>query len=121
MDFLFVGLGGAVGAMLRYEISLLPYKGDFPLLTLITNFLGALLIGFIVGASVKNQWSAQMVLFLKVGVCGGFTTFSTFSLESFHLLDIGRPYLAGGYMALSVVLCLAGVAGGMAVARLMMA
>lgn len=49
MNFLFVALGGAVGAMARYAISLIPLKTEFPFLTLITNVIGAILIGFIVG------------------------------------------------------------------------
>ena len=49
MEFLFVAMGGAIGAMARYAISLIPIKSEFPLLTLLTNILGAILIGFIVG------------------------------------------------------------------------
>ena len=83
--FLCVGAGGALGAMLRYGISLIPYKGNFPLLTLVTNVLGALAIGYIAGTAAKRDVPADMVLFLKTGVCGGFTTFSTFSLEAYGL------------------------------------
>lgn len=105
--FLPVALGGAVGACGRYAVSLLPWTGSFPLATLFTNFLGALLIGFIAGLSgrLPEQWT----LFWKTGVCGGFTTFSTFSLESMTLLRDGR-YAAGAlYILLSVLLCLGGV------------
>ena len=77
--FVFVGLGGAVGAMLRYAVSLLPYRGTFPVLTLVTNILGALAIGLIAGAAARRQAPEGLILFLKSGVCGGFTTFSTFS------------------------------------------
>ena len=81
MEFLVVALGGAVGAMARYAISLIPVKSGFPFLTLATNIMGALLIGFVVGiASGKNEVSENTILFWKTGVCGGFTTFSTFSL-----------------------------------------
>lgn len=113
MNFLFVGIGGAVGAMLRYAISLIPYKGDFPALTLVTNLLGAFLIGFISGAAEKKCLSDNLVLFLKTGVCGGFTTFSTFSLESYKLFQTNHAVLAVIYMVLSVGLCLAGVFLGM--------
>lgn len=110
MSFLFVALGGAAGAMGRYAISLIPSKSDFPILTLITNIIGAVLIGLIVGiAGNRSDISQNTVLFWKTGVCGGFTTFSTFSLEAFSLLD-DKSYLLGGvYIVLSVIGCVIGV------------
>ena len=85
-------------------------RGAFPLPTLLTNLLGAILIGLVVGAGQRwSNLSPTLLLFLRVGVCGGFTTFSTFSLESLVLLEDGRPVLFGGYVLLSVTLCLAGV------------
>ena len=66
MAFLFVALGGAIGAMARYAISLIPVKTGFPVLTLITNILGAILIGFIVGiASSHENIPENAILFLK--------------------------------------------------------
>lgn len=109
MGFLFVGLGGAVGAMLRYAISLIPYKGGFPLLTFVTNILGALLIGFIVGYASKRNVNDSLMLFLKTGLCGGFTTFSTFSLEAYNLFVSGSKILALCYAVLSAVCCIIGV------------
>lgn len=109
MGFLFVGLGGAVGAMLRYAISLIPYKGGFPLLTFVTNILGALLIGFIVGYASKRNVNDSLILFLKTGLCGGFTTFSTFSLEAYNLFVSGSKILAVCYAVLSAVCCIIGV------------
>lgn len=109
MGFLFVGLGGAVGAMLRYAISLIPYKGGFPLLTFATNILGALLIGFIVGYASKRNVNDSLMLFLKTGLCGGFTTFSTFSLEVYNLFAGGSKILAVCYAVLSAVCCILGV------------
>ena len=73
--FVCVGIGGAAGAMLRYAISLIPFKGSFPVLTLLTNILGALAIGIIAGAAARKGLPQNAVLFLKTGVCGGFTTF----------------------------------------------
>ncbi len=116
MNFLFVGLGGAVGAMLRYAIGLIPYKGDFPVPTLAINLLGALLIGFISGIADKKL-SDNAVLFLKTGVCGGFTTFSTFSLEAYKLFEAHRSVLAVTYTILSVTLCLAGVFAGICLSK----
>lgn len=109
MGFLFVGLGGAVGAMLRYAISLIPYKGGFPLLTFVTNILGALIIGFIVGYASKRNVNDSLMLFLKTGLCGGFTTFSTFSLEAYNLFVSGSKILAACYAVLSAVCCIIGV------------
>lgn len=110
MGFLFVALGGAIGAMARYAISLIPVKGGFPFLTLFTNIIGAILIGFVVGiANSKDGMSENMVLFWKTGICGGFTTFSTFSLEAYNLLD-NKQYAAGGlYIVLSCLGCMLGV------------
>ena len=72
MGFFWVALGGAVGAMGRYAISLLPSKTTFPFLTLVTNIAGAILIGFVVGiVSVREDISQNSILFWKTGVCGG--------------------------------------------------
>lgn len=109
MKFLMVGLGGGLGAMLRYAVSCIPYKGTFPVLTLVTNLTGAILIGFIVAVAGSRHLSENSVLFLKTGVCGGYTTFSTFSLEAYQLFQNGRTDLALGYLILSVAGCLAGV------------
>lgn len=113
MEFLVVALGGAVGAMARYAISLIHVKSGFPFLTLATNIMGALLIGFVVGiASGKNEVSENTILFWKTGVCGGFTTFSTFSLEAYNLFD-DNQYTAGGvYVLLSCCSCILGVLCG---------
>lgn len=112
MGFLFVAMGGAIGAMARYAISLIPVKSDFPLLTLVTNIIGAILIGFIVGITSKHKVSDNTVLFLKTGICGGFTTFSTFSLEAYNLFGDKHYMLAGLYVALSCIGCIFGVLCG---------
>lgn len=69
---LLVGMGGALGAVGRYGLSLLPWRGDFPLLTLLTNLLGAVLIGFIAGLAGRGRLNASGAIFWKTGVCGGF-------------------------------------------------
>ncbi len=114
--FIFVGLGGALGSILRYAVSLIPYKQTFPFLTLITNICGAVLIGYITGIAAKKNASANIILFLKTGLCGGFTTFSTFSLEAYTLVQNGNYGYAVLYVLLSFIGCFIGVWGGVAVA-----
>lgn len=113
MGFLFVGIGGALGAMLRYCISLIPTKTTFPVLTLITNIIGAFLIGVFVAYGAKKNISANMMLLLKTGLCGGFTTFSTFSLESLNLFKGGKPLAAIVYGIVSLAGCILCVELGM--------
>ena len=118
MNFVFVGLGGALGAIGRYAISMIPIKTEFPFLTLITNILGAVLIGFISGmVSAKQDVSQNTVLFWKTGVCGGFTTFSTFSLEAYELFEKGSNILGLVYAVVSVVSCILGIICGKKIAE----
>ena len=118
MNFVFVGLGGALGAIGRYAISMIPIKTEFPFLTLITNILGAVLIGFISGmVSAKQDVSQNTVLFWKTGVCGGFTTFSTFSLEAYELFEKGSNILGLVYAVVSVVSCILGILCGKKIAE----
>ncbi|MCR4782769.1 MAG: fluoride efflux transporter CrcB [Lachnospiraceae bacterium] len=119
MSFLFVALGGALGAVARYSISLIPVRTGFPILTLITNILGAILIGFVVGLTSNREGvSDNAVLFWKTGVCGGFTTFSTFSLEA-HNLFAGKEYMMGSfYVVLSCLFCIFGIICGKKIALL---
>ena len=115
---LLVGMGGALGAVGRYGLSLLPWRGEFPLLTLLTNLLGAVLIGFIAGLAGRGRLNPSAALFWKTGVCGGFTTFSAFSLEAVQLFEKGRHLAGSLYILLSLLLCLAGVLAGQALSRL---
>ena len=117
---LLVGMGGALGAVGRYGLSLLPWRGEFPLLTLLTNLLGAVLIGFIAGLAGRGRLNPSAALFWKTGVCGGFTTFSAFSMETLHLLEEGRMAAGLLYAGLSVVLCVAGVYVGNLVAHMLL-
>lgn len=112
MNILAVGAGGFIGSVFRYLIGLIPFlsRGIIPFHTLLVNFLGAIMIGMIVrSAETYGNMNDTMILFLKVGICGGFTTFSTFSLEALGLLEGGKLLLFTVYVGASVILCLTGV------------
>ena len=114
MNILAVGLGGFIGAVLRYLIGLIPVKENmvFPVKTFCINIFGCLLIGFItVLASRKPEINPKWILFLKVGICGGFTTFSTFALETTDLIKGGHIGIAFLYAMLSAVIGIAVIFG----------
>ncbi len=112
VDVLMVFLGGGVGSVLRYVVGLaLPYAA-FPCATLVVNAAGSFLIGFLGALAVRLGWSEALRLALTVGLCGGFTTFSTFSKESFALAQHGCWWAFCAYVAGSVVVGLVAVALG---------
>ena len=118
INLLIVAAGGALGAAGRYAVGLLPVKTDFPLLTLLVNAAGAVIIGFLAGLFARGGLTDRRLLFWKTGVCGGFTTFSSFSLEAVQLFEKGRHLAGSLYILLSLLLCLAGVLAGQALSRL---
>lgn len=118
INLLIVAAGGALGAAGRYAVGLLPVKTDFPLLTLLVNAAGAVIIGFLAGLFARGGLTDRRLLFWKTGVCGGFTTFSAFSLEAVQLFEKGRHLAGGLYILLSLLLCLAGALAGQALSRL---
>ncbi|MBI1327485.1 MAG: fluoride efflux transporter CrcB [Alphaproteobacteria bacterium] len=115
MGFLFVFLGGGLGALGRYGVSILT-RGylllSFPWATFIANLIGALLIGLIIAWGEKHALSLNMKLFLVTGLLGGFTTFSAFSLESAAMLQRGDYALCAIYVLASVAGTLALVFAG---------
>jgi len=110
-----ISLGGMFGALMRYSLSGLIHRffeGGFPLGTLGVNLLGSLLVGLLWSASEMLVLSQNTRLFLFIGVLGSFTTFSTFSLESFHLLRDGEYGALVLNITASVVLGIALVFAG---------
>lgn len=106
LNILAVGAGGFVGSVLRYLIGLIPVSETtlFPIKTFIINIIGCIVIGAIAVSVSRNvEMNPQMLLFLKVGLCGGFTTFSTFALETADLMKAGHTGTAFLYVILSVV------------------
>lgn len=106
LDIFAVGAGGFVGAVLRHLIGLMPVSETliFPIKTFAINVIGCLVIGMIAIALMRNtNLNPQMVLFLKVGLCGGFTTFSTFALETTDLMKAGHMGIAFAYVVFSVL------------------
>lgn len=104
-DCLIVAAGGAIGAVCRFLIGKLPIgsSDEFPIKTFIVNILGCFLIGLVAALALKQfSDSPRLVLFLKVGICGGFTTFSSFALETSGLIEKGSYITAASYIILSV-------------------
>lgn len=115
LNCLSVGIGGFAGSVLRYLISLVPVgRSSFPVNTFVTNIIGAVLIGVIIArVGRSSDWAPEKTLLLKTGLCGGLTTFSTFSAETWALFQNGSYLLGGAYIIGSVVLCVIGVGIGM--------
>lgn len=115
-----VGTGSFLGGTARYLISLV-MKGiskGFPWATLVVNLVGCFLIGLLWGVCSKNGTeSSNWALFLTVGLCGGFTTFSTFSKEALVMLQGGSVWGFAGYVAISVIAGIALVALGYSLVR----
>ena len=109
-SFLLVGLGGALGSMLRYGTALLIGPKNFPLTTLLINIIGSFIIGVVIAYSMRNEaFTVNWKLFLATGICGGFTTFSAFSLENLQLLQSGKFGIFGLYILASVLFGLGAV------------
>ena len=116
---IWVGLGGFAGASARYLLGLLPVcsRTKYPFMTMLINIAGAFLIGIISGAAAREGGlPPSLVLFLKVGLCGGFTTFSSFSLETLTLFQNGQGLWGCMYAAGSFFFCLLAVWAGQSLA-----
>ncbi len=102
-----VGIGGGIGSILRYLASTgiqNKFLSTFPYGTMFVNISGCFLIGVIYALATRNNISPEWRFFLATGICGGYSTFSTFSYESLTLLRDGELFYATAYIAASVIL-----------------
>lgn len=120
--YLWVALGGALGSMARFWFGAVVatiYPSHFPLGTVLLNILGSFVIGFfatLTGPDGRIPASFETRAFVMVGVCGGFTTFSAFSLQTLDLARNSHWLQAGGNVVISVIACLIAVWAGHALA-----
>jgi len=110
VNFIAVFLGGGCGSLLRYLMSLLFKNSAFHWATLSSNLLSSILLGFLIAFYEKNQKPTDLLyLFIGMGLCGGFSTFSTFSLENYQLFKDAHYNLLILNVALNILLCFLGV------------
>lgn len=103
---LLIGTGSFIGGVLRYSISQFvqtKFLSAFPFGTFAVNIIGCFAIGMVFALSEKTNMSPEMRLFLATGICGGFTTFSAFSNETFSLMRDGQLFYASAYITSSVL------------------
>ena len=120
--YLLVAVGGAIGSVLRYGTGVFVgtlWRNSFPLGTLLINIVGSLLMGLFVGlmARLLPTWQNDARLFFAVGVLGGFTTFSSFSLDAISMIERGDVLLATLYVVLSVAIAVPALYIGLIIMR----
>jgi len=117
---IYVFLGGGLGSLCRYGIAkaLQPYHYTFPYATLLANILSCIVLGFFVAWSLREGRSENVKLFFMVGFCGGFSTFSTFSNETFQLLQNGHYAYGLANIAVSVLVCLVAIYVGIKIGEM---
>jgi CrcB protein len=123
MAYLWVAIGGALGSVSRFwlgNVIAVLTGAEFPWGTLLINVIGSFVISFfgmLTGTSDRFAIPYEARVFVTVGLCGGFTTFSSFSLQTIDLLRTGQPTRAALYIAASVILCLTACALGFTAAQ----
>jgi CrcB protein len=120
MKWILVFLGSGIGGCLRFFIGEQTSKWlnyDFPFGTLIANFIACIILGLVIGLT-SSQWLDEKTrIFLAIGVCGGFSTFSTFSAETLQMISNQRVYEGILYVLISVFSCIGAVYFGTVITK----
>jgi CrcB protein len=122
MELVYVAIGGALGSMGRYLMAMFVghYTGNsFPYGTLVINITGSTLMGVLIGwlGRTAPEHAREIQLFLAVGILGGYTTFSAFSLDAIKLMEDGKFLAMGAYISASVICSLLGLIAGLHIMR----
>ncbi len=122
MNYVLVFVGGGLGSLTRYAVNLL-WPGSlttFPFATLVSNSASCFILGLLLSYMfAKEQSNSSLILFLATGFCGGFSTFSTFTYETFQLLNSGNYKIAFANVLLSLIVCYVSIVAGFFTGRLL--
>lgn len=121
-DYLLIFAGGGLGSMSRFALGSWANKSlgeHFPYATLSANFVSSVILGALIAYLLVHPGHTNLKLLIGVGFCGGFSTFSTFTLENFELLNSGQSITALIYTVFSVVICLGGLWTGYFMSRVL--
>ena len=121
-EIIAVFIGGGLGSVLRFLVNKIEIvsENNFPYSTFISNFLGCFILGLVLGYFIKNENpNSILFVFLTVGVCGGFTTFSSFSNESLQLIQNGQIFTFLIYLLVSLVVGILSVYGGATIFKIL--
>jgi len=121
MNYIWIFIGGGLGSVARFEMGrqITKVTGTaFPFATIAINFISCLILGFLAGLLTRKEMASPVaVLFIGMGFCGGFSTFSTFTAETMELLKAGNFVYAGANVIVSVAICLLSFWGGYVMAK----
>lgn len=119
LNLILIFLGGGLGSLARFGVSVLLVNSSakFPWGTLAANILASMIAGFLLAWFAKHHSAQDLKSFGLIGFCGGFSTFSTFSLESYQMIEAGNWSLAVLYVALSAIACIIGVGIGVFITK----
>ncbi|WP_312095723.1 CrcB family protein [Niallia sp.] len=104
MSYIYVGLGGVIGSIIRYLVGQFPFPHEFPLQTLVINIIGSFLLGWFTSAIIKKQRiKSEFATAIGTGMIGSFTTLSTLSMDTVNLITAGSYLLACEYVLGSAI------------------